>query len=88
MLNYLFLYKCRVSTLHTVTCLASHTAFTTCDTTDMVSCTYTYMHRWCYSGALTARPLRTSELFTIELSGRPALSFGITVHGLVIFELD
>ena len=42
------------------------------------------MYRPLYGGALTARPLRAGEIFTIELKGCPQLHFGITIYRLVI----
>ena len=43
-----------------------------------------HMYRWGYRGALTARPLRMEEAFTVQLSHRPILAFGVTAHRLVI----
>ena len=43
-----------------------------------------HMHRIGWGGALTARPLRTEEAFTVGFSSRPFLGFGVTTHRLVI----
>ena len=43
-----------------------------------------HMYRCGDGGALTARPLRTEEVFTVQLNGRPWLCFGVTTHRSVI----
>ena len=43
-----------------------------------------HRYRFGLGGALTTRPLRTEEAFTVQVHGCPFLGFGVTTHRLVI----